>query len=726
MKIRLTPSLVIVMTLTATHIASAKSPPTEKTPVTDAYHGVKVVDDYRWLETAGTPAVKAWTEAQNHHTRTYLDALPERAAIETRLTELFANDPPSHGGLVTRPGRIFALKFQPPKQQRLLVTLKSMDDPASESVVLDPNELEPKGQVAMDWFVPSPDGKLLAVCLSQHGSEEGSLHFYLTDTGERLPDLITRVQYPTGGGSAAWSPDGKTVFYTRYPQPGEKPVADLQFFQQIYSHQLGTPVSADAYCVGRDFPRIAEIDLHTSRDGRWLLASVANGDGGQYSHHVRDLRGGTQATWRQVTRFEDAIKEVVFSRDGVSLFLRSVKQAPRGKILRLPLDGSVAVGDAEVIVAESEAAIEGLTPTASFLYVEDLMGGPSRIRRVNLTDKSACVLPLPATSGVGQMLTPGERPDDDRVLFCETSYTEPSAWYLYDPADADGTGVVRKTALRNSSPVDFSDIEAVREFATGQDGVKIPVNILRRKGTTLDGSNPTLLTGYGGYGISLRPEFYFPHRLWFDRGGVIVVANLRGGGEFGEEWHLAGNLTRKQTVFDDFAACARHLIGRGYTRSEKLAVEGGSNGGLLMGALLTQHPELARVVIAHVGIYDMLRVELDPNGAFNVTEFGSVGDAAQFRALYAYSPYHHVSDGTRYPAVFFLAGENDGRVNPAHSRKMTARLQAADSSGFPVLVRLSAASGHGMGTALSERIAQKADVLAFLFEQLGMKPAPLR
>ncbi len=721
MKIRLLAPLISAFTM-FTFLPSpalAQTPPTERKPVTDEYHGIRVVDEYRWLEETGAPAVKAWTEAQNHYTRAWLDALPDRTDIGARLTQLYGKDTPSHTALVSRPGRLFALKFQPPKQQRLLVTLKSADDPASEKVVLDPNELEPKGQVAMDWFEPSPDGTLLAVCLSEHGSEEGTLHFYRTETGEQLPDRIARVQYPTGGGSAAWAPDGKTIFYTRYPRAGERPAADLNFFQQIYSHTLGTPESTDAYSAGRDFPRIAEIHLHTSRDGRWLLASVANGDGGEFAHHLRDMKDGESAIWRQLTHFEDAIKAIAFSRDSTALYLRSVKNAPHGKILRLPIDGSKSIADAELIVPESDAVIEGLTPTASCLFVSDLVGGPSRVRQFDLAGKNPRELPLPPASGVGQLLAIEDRPDDDRILFRETRYTEPAAWFHYDPT----TGTLKKTALFNTSPVDFSDIEAVREFATGKDGVKVPVNILRRKGTQLDGSNPTLLKGYGGYGISLRPGFDFSQRLWFDRGGIIVIANLRGGGEYGEEWHLAGNLTRKQTVFDDLEACATHLVQRGYTRPERLAIEGGSNGGLLMGALLTQHPGLIRAVVAHVGLYDMLRVELDPNGAFNVTEFGSVKDPAQFYALHAYSPYHHVTDGTEYPAVFFLAGEKDGRVNPAHSRKMTARLQAATSSQRPILVRLSSASGHGMGTALTEKIAQQADVLAFLFQQLEMKPA---
>jgi prolyl oligopeptidase len=695
------------LTTTIAMSTLSAAPFTEKKPVTDEYHGVRVVDEYRWLEETGSPAVKAWTEAQNKHSRAWFKARPEREVIEARLTALYAKDTPSHGGIVARPGRIFALKFQPPKQQRLLVTLASPDDPASERVVLDPNELEPRGQVAMDWFVPSPDGKLIAVCLSENGSEAGTLHFYHTETGGQLPDRIARVQYPTGGGSAAWTADGSAVFYTRYPHQGEKPEADLNFFQQIYFHKLGTPSTADEYSAGREFPRIAEIHLETSRDGRLLLATVANGDGGEFSHYLRGTTGG--AAWRQLTRHEDGVKEIAFSHDSAALYLRSVKDAPRGKVLRISATGTL--GDAELVVPQGDAVIEGITPTAQFLFVNDLLGGPSRVRQFTLDGKDSRILPLPEASGIGGLIDLG-----DRVVFRQTSFIAPSAWMTYDPAG----GVIKKSALFNTSPVDFSDIEAVREFAVSKDGTRIPVNILQRKGTKLDGNNPALLYAYGGYGHSMRPSFDFENRLWFDRGGIYVVANLRGGGEFGEEWHLAGNLTKKQNVFDDFAACAQHLIARGYTRSGKLAVEGGSNGGLLMGAFLTQNPALARAVVAHVGLYDMLRVELDPNGAFNVTEFGTVKDPAQFRALHAYSPYHNVKDGTGYPAVFFLAGETDGRVNPAHSRRMTARLQAATASKNPILVRLSPSSGHGMGTGLAEKIAQQADVFLFLFDQLGM------
>jgi prolyl oligopeptidase len=303
----------------------------------------------------------------------------------------------------------------------------------------------------------------------------------------------------------------------------------------------------------------------------------------------------------------------------------------------------------------------------------------------------------------------------DEILVNSATYLNPPAWYRYDAA----SGKLSPTALNEKGAADFSDCEVVREYATSKDGTSVPLNIIRRKGTKLDGNNPVVLYGYGGYGINLEPAYNLALRPLLDRGIVYVYANLRGGGEFGEAWHQAGMLTRKQNVFDDFEAAARWLIEHRYTTSSRLAIEGGSNGGLLMGAELTQHPDLFRAVVSHVGIYDMLRVELQPNGAFNTTEFGTVKEADQFKALYAYSPYHHVKDGTQYPAILFLTGANDPRVDPSHSRKMTARLQATGTK-RPVLLRTTNAAGHGIGTALSERIAQQADVDAFLFDQLGV------
>jgi prolyl oligopeptidase len=298
------------------------------------------------------------------------------------------------------------------------------------------------------------------------------------------------------------------------------------------------------------------------------------------------------------------------------------------------------------------------------------------------------------------------------------TYLEPPRVLRVDEA----SGKASPTPLRQTSPVSFGDVEVVREFATSRDGTRVPLNIVRKKGTPLDGRHPLLLNGYGGYNVSLVPRFLgAATRLWLDAGGVYVIANLRGGGEFGETWHTQGALTNKQNVFDDFAASAQYLVDQGYTAPARMAAIGGSNGGLLMGASFTQHPELFRAVVSTVGLYDMLRVELDPNGAFNVTEFGTVKDPAQRQALYGYSPYHHVRAGAKYPAILMATGETDGRVNPMHSRKMVARLQAATGSGRPVLLSINAHAGHGMGSSLSIRTNQTADIYAFLFDQLGMK-----
>jgi len=683
-----------------------RNPETPKKPVTDEYQGVKVEDPYQWLEKDDDPQVKAWSDAQNQRTRAYLDKLPDRSAIEKQLTEWYAKTSPSYSELAARPGILFALKFQPPKQQQMLVMLASAEDLKSEKMVLDPNVLDAKGTTAIDWFVPAHDGKYVAISISKGGSEDGTLHIYETATAKPLPDAIAHVQYPTAGGSAAWNADGTGIYYTRFPRKGERPEADLNFYQQVYFHKLGTADTDDNYCIGKDFPRIAEIKLEASRDGKYILATVANGDGGDFAHYLL----GPDGNWKQITQFSDQIKAARLGRDN-ALYLLSRADAPRGKVLRMPLD-KLELASAAMIVPPSDAVIQFLEPTADALYVADLLGGPSQIRRFELDGKNEMTVPIPTISAVTEM----EPLDDNSLLFRDVSYTEPAAWFHCVAGKLQPV----KTALINTSPVSFADVEVTRDFATSKDGTKVPLNILRRKGTKLDGNNPTLLYGYGGYGISMTPNFDFPRRLWFDRGGVYVMANIRGGGELGEDWHKAGNLTKKQNVFDDFAAAAEYLIKQKWTRPEKLAIQGGSNGGLLMGAMITQHPDLARAVVSYVGIYDMLRVELAPNGAFNVTEFGTVKDPQQFTALYAYSPYHHVVDATKYPSILMMTGANDGRVAPYHSRKMVARLDQANKSTNPIFLRTSSSAGHGIGTALSERIKQLADAYSFLFAQLDM------
>ncbi len=698
-------------------------PVAAKRPVTDAYHGVKVGDDYRWLEGWDNPEVKEWSKAQNNRTREYLDQLPSRPVIRERLEKLMTASSSRYFELTYRGGTLFAMKAQPPKQQPMLVILQSADDPGSEKVLVDPNALSDTGSIAIDFYVPSVDGKLVAVSLSENGSEDGAAHIFEVATGKELGDRVPRVNFGTAGGSFAWDADGSGLYYTRYPQGNERPAEDANFYQQVYFHKLGTASREDTYVIGKDFPRIAEIHLQTSDDGQRVLAAVANGDGGQFAHYLMDSSG----KWTQVTHFEDEIVGAELgSTNDPALYMLSRHNAPRGKILRVPL-AEPQLSKAEVIVPQSagsgpdesaRASIEAFVATPSRLYVADVIGGPSRVRIFDHHGSQLATLPAPAISEVnGVTHTSG-----DDVLFHVSTYLEPPTWFHLDAA----TGKTSPTGLVEPSPVKFDDAEVVREFAVAKDGARIPVNIVRRKGPKLDGANPTLLEAYGGYGISLGPALLGAFgRVWLDQGGVYVIANVRGGGEYGEEWHKAGKLIHKQTVFDDFITATEYLIRRKYTAPAHLAILGGSNGGLLMGAALTQHPDLFRAVVSFVGIYDMLRVELDPNGAFNTTEFGTVKDPDQFKALYAYSPYHHVKDGTAYPAILFLTGENDHRVNPMQSRKMTARLQAANGGKNPILLRTTSSAGHGIGTALNERIEQNADVFSFLFDQLGIHYAQL-
>jgi prolyl oligopeptidase len=689
----------------------AQDVPVPTIDVTDTYHGVTVHDPYRWLEDGSAPAVKAWTQAQNARTRVHLDAVPSHAAIKARLNALVARGTPSFGSFTARGDRVFAMLNDPSKQQPVLVALNAAADPASSTVLLDPNALDTGGTTTIDWYRPSPDGKFFAVSLSQRGSEIGTLHIYDTATGKTVGEPIPQVQAPTAGGGLAWKADGTAFWYTRYPGE-ERPEADRQFYQQVYFHRLGADWHADPLVLGSKdgLPRVAEIFLGRDNRRDLIVAQVQKGDGGEFAHYVLSPDGVVQ-----LAAFEDKIVEVDSSPAGV-IFAVSRAGAPSGKVLKLKPPYEVfGLRQAEVVVPESDVALQmgaSLAVLRSHLLVRDTVGGPSQVRIFDHEGKPQGLLPLPDTAAIGE-ITP--LPNGD-ALYAVRTYLAPrfvSRW-------SKATGQSEATKFADTAPYSFEDVEVVREFAVSKDGAKVPVNIIRKKGTVLDGTNPTILYGYGGYGVSLRPSFLGARtRVWLDGGGIYAIATIRGGGEFGERWHLDGNLTKKQNVFDDFAAAARHLIERKYTAPERLAIFGESNGGLLMGATLTQHPELMRAVVSRVGIYDMLRVELGANGEFNTTEFGSVKDAAQFKALYAYSPYHHVTPGTRYPAVLLTTGEFDGRVDPMHSRKFAALLQAATGSQLPVLLRVNSA-GHGMGSSRNERIDEDADILAFLYEQLGV------
>ncbi|HEY3638191.1 MAG TPA: prolyl oligopeptidase family serine peptidase [Rhizomicrobium sp.] len=713
---------VLALCCAAGAALAATVPPPPATPAgdtVDVIQGTKVADPYRWLEDRADPKVQSWSDAQNARTRAYLDALPEAEKIKAKLTTLITATSPAYYELEARGDLVFAMYSDPAKQQPMLVSLDAKANPDSRKMVLDPNALDAKGLTSIDWFVPSPDGKMVAMSLSKNGSEDGTLHVYEVATGKEIGDPIPRVQFPTAGGSLAWTADGKGFWYTRYPG-ADAPEADQHFNMQVYFHRLGDPSAKDVLALGSKdgLERVSEVFLDNRYDRQAILASVQRGDGGEWAFYV--LRDGQPAV--EVANYPDKVVYAAIGPDD-AIYGISRAGAPNGKIVKLKAPyASGALGRAPTLVPESEVAILSggaeqhvldLSLSSDRLFVRDIVGGPNQVRIFDLDGHAKGKLPLPDIAANSEI----EPLADGEVLFDVSTYLRPRYYASWNPA----TGKTSETALKVTSPISFADAEVKREFAVSKDGTKVPLNIIMRKGTKLDGHNPTLLYGYGGYGVSMTPGFIGSmRRIWLDHGGIYVVANIRGGAEYGERWHQEGMLTKKQNVFDDFAAAGDYLIAQHYTSHDNLALMGGSNGGLLMGAEITQHPALAHAVVSAVGIYDMVRVELDPNGSFNTTEFGTVKDPDQFKALYAYSPYHHVVKGTAYPSVLMLTGATDGRVNPLNSRKFTAALQAATSSDHPILLRTSANSGHGIGSSLSERIAETTDELSFLFDQLGM------
>lgn len=688
---------------------SPAPPPSPIRTVTDRYHGLAVRDDYRWLE-GDTPEVAAWTASQNAHTRAFLDRLPGRAEVARRVAEVLGARRRRYRDLRIGGDRFFAKVEQPPKRRAFLIAMPAFGDPKDEQTVLDPNALDPSGKTSIDWYRPSPDGRMLAVSLSRAGTESGDLHVVDVETAA-IGDVIPRVNGGTAGGDLAWAADGKGFFYTRYPRPDERPPEDLGFYQQLYFHRIGQPSSQDRRQLREDLPRIAEVRVAVDHETERALVSVQLGDGGKFSHFI----GKRDRDFRAVAGFEDGIVQVAFGPDG-DLFAISRRDAPRGVLLRI--DGkTLALDRAKVVLApEHDTLVSGFWDRRNLLFHRDRfyatfqLGGPSTVRAFDYAG-NAVPFDLPfEVASVGSLMSAGPRA---MVLRAE-SFLEPAAYYRYDEAAAK----LDKSALADTAPIDMSGYRVTREFAASRDGTKVPVNILLPPGVERDGTNPCVVTGYGGYGYSLAPRFGHGAGLWLERGVIYAIANLRGGGEFGEAWHRAGNLLNKQNVFDDFAAVLEHMAERRYTRRERLGIIGGSNGGLLMGAQLTQHPETYRAIVSFVGIYDMLRHETFPNGAFNVTEYGSTSDPEAFAALYAYSPLHHVVAGTPYPAVLLETGVNDSRVAPWQSRKFAAALQAAGTGDRPILLVTREDAGHGVGASFSQRVGNQALALTFFAHEL--------
>lgn len=678
--------------------AAPAVPVTPKKPVTDTYFSVEVKDDYRWLEAGTDPAVQKWSDAQNTRARGVLDKLPGRKALSERIEKLLSFEAPSWAGLQFAGGRVFGYRRQPPKPQPSLVVIESYATELKDRVIFDPQAFDASGATAMDFVSPSLDGKKVAISLSVNGSERGDVHVFDVDTGaESKGDTITGVNGGTAGGSVAWVKDG--FFYTRYPRADERPAEDLAFFQQVAFHKLGSDPKSDVIVI-KDLEKIAENFLFSSRDGKWVADLVQRGDGGEFELYLRGAAG-----WTKVASFEDRIVQLAFGGD--TLYLRSKKGAPKGQVLALPLKEPFSLAQAKVLVPEGAMPIEQLSASANRVFLTVQRGGPTGVRVIGRDGKTIAEPAVEAGVSVGYALPL----EGDDALVVAGGYLLPTERRLLK-----GTELL-PTAIKSQAAVDLTPFEAVREECTSKDGTKVPLTIVRKKGLAVDGKAPTWLTGYGGFNISITPGFDQTLPAWLERGGVYAEANLRGGSEFGEAWHEGGMKLKKQNVFDDFVACAQRLIELKITTPKHLGIEGGSNGGLLMGAALTQHPELFRAVVAEVGYFDMLRFEQAPNGAFNTTEYGSVKNESEFKALAAYSPYQAIKNGVQYPTVLLMTGANDPRVDPFHSRKFAARLQSTNSKA-PVLLRTSASTGHGMGSPLSEQIAHQVDVFSFLFDAL--------
>jgi prolyl oligopeptidase len=689
---------------------------TPRITVSTTYHGVTVTEDYRWLEDATSEEAKAWTAAQNARAHEFLESRPSHDAVRRRAEEIARAESVSWGrpsydigyeGPRPAGAAYLVLKREPPKQQPFLVALADLEDLSAARVVVDPNAIDETGATTIDWFVPSPDGRLVAVSLSSHGTEEGTLHLCDIASGELVDVRIPRVNGGTAGGSLAWAGDSSGFWYTRGPAPGERPDDDLASFQEVWYHVVGEPLARDRpdHPSPLADPKLVEHFLDASPRGRWVMDRTQKGDGGEWQIFLRPQRGGD---WWQVAAISDNCVGAVFGGD--ALYLLSRSGSPRGHVLRLPLTEGVTVAHAQCVVPASDVAIENLAATDTRLWLLDIDGGPSSLRVCDADGGNVTRVDVPAVSAIESLGALEAR----EVVYAIESFTLSRAWWR-----AGDDAAPRRTALADETPFDFSSFEVRREFATSADGTRVPMSLMSAPGTPRDGSAAALLNAYGGFAISLKPRFDPTHLLWLEQGGVLAVANLRGGGEYGEEWHHAGRLMAKQNVFDDFAACARHLVESGITSTERLALIGGSNGGLLMGAMLTQHPEIARVVVALVPVMDMLRAELHPNGAFVAAELGTVQDRQQFEALLAYSPYHNVHEGTAYPATLLTGGEFDPRVDAYHPKKMAARLQAATAGDEPILLRVES-GGHGIGRSLDETTAQLTDIYTFIFDQLGI------
>lgn len=694
-------------------------PATRSGDQVDTYHGTRVADPYRWLEDDNSAETKAWVQAQNAVTEKYFAAMPQRLPTRQLYTAMFNYE--RFGVPFKEGGRYFWTRNDGLQQQAVLYTAASLT--AAPTVALDPNTLSKDGTVALTSTVPSRDGQLLAYGVAVSGSDWQTWRVRDLATGQDLPDRIDWVKFS----AATWTPDGKGFFYGRYdaPKPGEA-LSGVNYFQKVYYHRLGTPQADDVLVM--DNPREKQWGFGTSvsDDGRLLIVSVSNGTGRRNGLMLLPLEGGAYRGGRPepLTLAFDA-QYLPLALNGTRLVLRTDRGAPNGRLVSVELGPQLsahrgaAAPEFTPLVNEASDALVGASAVGGRFILRYLRDASTLVRVHAADGQLQRELALP---GVGTATGFGGRWGDEETFYSYTSLVTPADILRLDLKSGESSVFKRpKTAF------DPNQFETRRAFVTGKDGARFPLFIAHRKGLKLDGSNPTLLYGYGGFNVPNTPGFNVTAATWMQMGGVYVSASIRGGGEYGRAWHEAGTKLQKQNVFDDFIAAGEWLVAQKITSPAKLAVNGGSNGGLLVGAVVNQRPDLFGAAVPAVGVMDMLRFHKFTIGWAWVSDYGSSDDAAQFKALMAYSPLHNIQPGKKYPPVLVMTADHDDRVVPAHSFKYAAALQAADTGAAPKLIRIETNAGHGAGKPTSKIIEERADMLAFMAYTFGMKvmgPAP--
>lgn len=701
MKIALTFAAILITTAALAQHATLRYPEARKADTVYDYAGTKVVDPYSWLEDLDSPETKAWVEAEANLTRSYLDAIPGRDRIAARLKDIINYE---RFGIPEKEGsRYFYTRNNGLQNQAVLYVADSLT--ATPRVLLDPNTLSADGTVALNGMAISDDGKLLAYALSSSGSDWQEWHVRDIDTGKDLPDMIKWSKFS----GASWTKDDKGFFYSRYDEPKGNAMKEADYYQKLYFHALGTDQSQDPLIYERTDQKEWGFEGNVTEDGAYLIINVWHGTAHQNRIFYKDLKDPSA---KVVELLPNADAEYAFvTNRGPVFYFKSDKDALRGRVISL--DVRKPESGFKVVVPEAKETLQNATVVGGRLFTDYLQDAHSVERVYSLDGKRISDVNLP---GLGSVSGFGGHMRDNETFYTYASYTSPPTIYRYDVNSGKST-IFRRPKVA----FDGSKYETKEVFITSKDGTKVPVFITAKKGVKLDGNNPTLMYGYGGFSIPETPYFSVSRAVWMEMGGIYADVVLRGGSEYGEAWHKAGMLHNKQNVFDDFISAGEWLIKNRYTSTPKLAIQGGSNGGLLIGAMLTQRPDLWGAALPEVGVMDMLRFNKFTIGYAWMSEYGNPDTAADFPYIYKYSPLHNLKPGTHYPPTMISTADHDDRVFPAHSFKFAATMQEAQAGDAPVIIRIETKAGHGAGKPTSKVIEEVADNWAFLSKNLHME-----